>query len=169
MSKLKFRLDGSVVSVDVTAGTPLLYVLRNNFRLNSPHFGFGLAQCGACTVHLDGSPVRSCVLPVSVANGKSVTTMAGLGNADKPHPVQQAFIDEQVPQCGYCLNGRVMTATAVLEHNPAAKAQWTPHAAQAKPKHAETLTGRGIAYAQRSDTVVAVIAEIEVTPATGRI
>lgn len=115
---MKFKVDGHEVSVDADATMPLLYVLRDKLKLNSPHFGCGLAQCGACTVHLDGEPVRSCVLPVSAVAGRSVTTLLGLGNANKPHPVQQAFIDEQVPQCGYCLSGWVMTAAAVLKQKP---------------------------------------------------
>lgn len=120
MGNVKFRLDGSEVSVDAAAAMPLLYVLRNKLGLNSPHFGCGLAQCGACTVHLDGEPIRSCVFPASAVQGKSVTTLVGLGDAGHPHPVQQAFIDEQVPQCGYCLSGWVMTAAAVLKKNPEA-------------------------------------------------
>jgi aerobic-type carbon monoxide dehydrogenase small subunit (CoxS/CutS family) len=83
--------------------------------LSNPHFGCGFAQCGACTVHLDGEPVRACVTPVSAAEGAEVTTLAGLGTAERPHPVQQAYIDEQVPQCGYCVNGWIMIAAAFLK------------------------------------------------------
>jgi aerobic-type carbon monoxide dehydrogenase small subunit (CoxS/CutS family) len=115
---MKLNVDGRDIEVDVPADMPLLYALRNHAGLNSPRFGCGLAQCGACTVHLDGEPVRSCVFPASVAVGKQVTTLLGLGNAAHPHPVQQAFIDEQVPQCGYCMSGWVMTAAAVLRKNP---------------------------------------------------
>jgi nicotinate dehydrogenase subunit A len=97
---------------------PLLYALRDDLGLNNPRFGCGLGQCGACTVQLDGRPVRSCMTPTSAAVGHEITTLAGLGEGGRPHPVQQAFIDEQVPQCGYCLNGWVMTAAALLKSNP---------------------------------------------------
>lgn len=96
---------------------PLLYALRNDLALHGPRFGCGLGQCGACTVHLDGAPVRSCVLPVSAAAGKSITTLEGLGTADKPHPLQTAFIDEQAVQCGYCINGMIMQSAALLASN----------------------------------------------------
>jgi nicotinate dehydrogenase subunit A len=108
------NVNGKVHSVKADPQMPLLYALRNDIGLNNPHFGCGLAQCGACTVHLDGQPIRSCVTPVSaVANGK-VVTLAGLGTADKPHPLQKAYVEEQVPQCGYCINGWIMTAAAFL-------------------------------------------------------
>ena len=96
---------------------PLLYALRNDLSLNGPRFGCGLAQCGSCTVHVDGQPVRSCTYPVSRAEGKSVVTLEGLGSTDKPHPLQQAFIDEQAVQCGYCINGMIMEAAAFLGAN----------------------------------------------------
>ena len=112
------KVNGKVQTVDVEADTPLLYVLRDNLELNSPHFGCGLAQCGACTVQVDGRPVRSCVTPVSAVNGKAVTTLAGLGTPDKPHPIQAAYIAEQTPQCGYCISGWMMTAAALLKDNP---------------------------------------------------
>lgn len=92
---------------------PLLYVLRDDLGFSTPRFGCGLGQCGACTVHIRGEPVRSCVLPVSAVDGP-ITTLAGLGTADRPHPLQEAWIEEQVPQCGYCLSGWVMTAAALL-------------------------------------------------------
>jgi aerobic-type carbon monoxide dehydrogenase small subunit (CoxS/CutS family) len=120
MATVKFILDGSSVSVDADPEMPLLYALRNELGLNNPHFGCGLAQCGACTVHLDGEPLRTCVAPLSIADGKTVTTLKGLGTPEKPHPIQQAYIDEQVPQCGYCVNGWIMTAAALLKHNPKA-------------------------------------------------
>jgi nicotinate dehydrogenase subunit A len=120
MAAVKFILDGKAVSVDADPEMPLLYALRNELGLDNPHFGCGLAQCGACTVHLDGEPLRSCVAPLSSAEGKTVTTIKGLGTPQKPHPIQQAYIDEQVPQCGYCVNGWIMTAAALLEHNPKA-------------------------------------------------
>jgi aerobic-type carbon monoxide dehydrogenase small subunit (CoxS/CutS family) len=120
MATFKFALDGKAVSVTAEPEMPLLYALRNDLGLNNPHFGCGLAQCGACTVHLDGEPVRSCVMPLSAAAGKRVTTIKGLGTPDKPHALQAAYVAEQVPQCGYCINGWVMTAAAVLKKNPKA-------------------------------------------------
>ena len=107
-----------VETIEVTPQTPLLYVLRNELGLSNPHFGCGLAQCGACTVHVDGVPTRSCSLPVSAAVGTKITTLAGLGTPDKPHPLHTAFIAEQVPQCGYCLNGWIMTGAALLRDTP---------------------------------------------------
>jgi nicotinate dehydrogenase subunit A len=96
---------------------PLLYALRNDLDLHGPRFGCGLAQCGSCTVHVDGKAVRSCVYPISQAAGKKVVTLEGLGRAEKLHPVQQAFIDEQAAQCGYCINGMIMQAAALLQEN----------------------------------------------------
>lgn len=96
---------------------PLLYALRNDLGLQGPHFGCGLAQCGACTVHVDGKAVRSCTFPVSEAAGKKIVTLEGLGMAKKLHPLQQAFIDEQAVQCGYCINGMIMQAAALLQAN----------------------------------------------------
>ncbi len=98
--------------------TPLLWVIRENFNLTGTKYGCGIAQCGACTVHLDGAPVRSCSFPVSAAEGRAVTTIEGI-SADGAHPVQQAWIKHQVPQCGYCQSGQVMAAVALLENNPA--------------------------------------------------
>ena len=120
MATFRMTVDGKRVSVNAEPEMPLLYALRNDLGLNNPHFGCGLAQCGACTVHLDGEPVRSCVLPVSAASGKRVTTIKGLGTPKKPHPLQAAYVEEQVPQCGYCINGWIMTAAALLESNPRA-------------------------------------------------
>ena len=97
---------------------PLLYALRDEIGLNNPHFGCGLAQCGACTVHVDGVATRSCVTPMSAVQNAKITTLAGLGTPEHPHPLQQAYIDEQVPQCGYCINGWLMTAAALLKTNP---------------------------------------------------
>ncbi|HEV7618646.1 MAG TPA: (2Fe-2S)-binding protein [Burkholderiaceae bacterium] len=98
--------------------TPLLYILRNDFELNAAKFGCGLAQCGACTVMLDGNPVRSCVTPASAVGKRNVTTLEGLGSASKLHALQQAFIDEQAAQCGYCSSGMIMSAKALLDSNP---------------------------------------------------
>jgi len=120
MAAVKFVVDGIPVSVDADPQMPLLYALRNDLGLNNPRFGCGLAQCGACTVHVDGEPVRSCVAPLAAVEGKMVTTVRGLGTAAKPHPIQQAYVDEQVPQCGYCTNGWIMTAAALLKSNPKA-------------------------------------------------
>jgi nicotinate dehydrogenase subunit A len=97
---------------------PLLYALRNDLRLNGPKFGCGLAQCGACTVMMDGAAIRSCVTPVSVAQNKQVTTLEGLGSTKKMHKIQQAFVDEQALQCGYCINGMIMTTKALLDKDP---------------------------------------------------
>jgi len=120
MAEIKFTLDGKPVQVDAEPDMPLLYALRNDLGMNNPHFGCGLAQCGACTVHLDGEPLRSCLAPLSSIEGKTVTTIKGLGTPGKPHPLQQAYIDEEVPQCGYCVNGWLMTAAAFLKKNPRA-------------------------------------------------
>nr|WP_205896517.1 (2Fe-2S)-binding protein [Pseudomonas nitroreducens] len=110
-------VNGQPRHLAVAADTPLLYVLRNDLQLNGPKFGCGLGECGACTVHLDGIATRSCVTPVSAAVGRQVTTLEGLGTLDAPHPVQQAFIDEQAAQCGYCSNGMIMTSAALLARN----------------------------------------------------
>jgi nicotinate dehydrogenase subunit A len=94
--------------------TPLLYVLRDNLRLHGPRFGCGLGQCGSCTVHVDGAAVRSCVTPLSAVKDRKIVTLEGLGTAEKPHPVQKAFIEEQAAQCGYCINGMIMQSAAFL-------------------------------------------------------
>jgi len=110
-------VNGKQHEVAAAPDTPLLYVLRNELELNGPKFGCGLAQCGACTVHIDGKPARSCSAPVSAVKGK-VTTIEGLGTPEKPHPLQAAFVAEQAAQCGYCINGMIMTASAFLAQNP---------------------------------------------------
>jgi len=120
MATVPFTVDGKAVSVDADPTMPLLYALRDDLGLANPHFGCGLAQCGACTVHLDGEPVRSCVIPLSAVRGRAVTTLRGLGTPEKPHPLQRAYVEEEVPQCGYCVNGWIMTAAAVLRQNPRA-------------------------------------------------
>ena len=97
---------------------PLLYALRNQLDLHGLHFGCGLAQCGACTVHYNGEPLRSCVMPVSAVAGARIVTLEGLGSPDKPHPLQQAFVDEQAAQCGYCINGMIMQAAGLLANTP---------------------------------------------------
>jgi aerobic-type carbon monoxide dehydrogenase small subunit (CoxS/CutS family) len=119
VERIRLEVNGTPHVVEVEdPDMPLLYALRNELGLNNPHFGCGLAQCGACTVHVDGVPTRSCVLPVAQAEGARITTLAGLGTPEHPHPLQQAYVDEQVPQCGYCLNGWMMTAAALLRDNP---------------------------------------------------
>jgi len=97
---------------------PLLYALRNQLGLHGMHYGCGLAQCGACTVHFNGEPLRSCVMPVSAAASAKIVTLEGLGSPDKPHPLQQAFVDEQAAQCGYCINGMIMQAAGLLARTP---------------------------------------------------
>jgi aerobic-type carbon monoxide dehydrogenase small subunit (CoxS/CutS family) len=118
MSAINLRVNGQSHTVDVEPSTPLLYVLRNDLGLQGPRFGCGLGQCGACTVLIKGEPVRSCVRPVSAVQGVEVITLEGLAQDGKLHPVQQAWIDEQVPQCGFCQNGQILTATALLDKNP---------------------------------------------------
>ncbi|MEW5790706.1 MAG: (2Fe-2S)-binding protein [Pseudomonadota bacterium] len=110
-------VNGKAQPVDVSSDTPLLRVLRDTLGLTGTKYGCGIAQCGACTVHLDGQPVRSCVTPVSAASGRQVTTIEGL-SADGGHLVQRAWIAEQVPQCGYCQSGQIMAAAALLAGNP---------------------------------------------------
>jgi aerobic-type carbon monoxide dehydrogenase small subunit (CoxS/CutS family) len=112
--KITLNVNGKDHTVEVDPDMPLLYALRNDIGLNNPKFGCGLAQCGACTVQLDGKPIRSCATPVSAAKGK-ITTLEGLGTREKPHPIQTAYIEEQVPQCGYCINGWMLTAASLLD------------------------------------------------------
>ena len=116
---ITLSVNGKTHRLDVEPETPLLYVLRDDLALHGPKFGCGLAQCGACTVLLDGAVARSCVVPVSRAVGKKVVTLEGLGSSETPHPVQRAFIEEQAAQCGYCVNGMIMTAKAFLDRTPA--------------------------------------------------
>ncbi len=115
---IEFTVNSQPVALDVDPEMPLLWALRENLALNGTKFGCGIAQCGACTVHLDGVAVRSCVTPVASAAGSQVTTIEGLAGGDRLHPVQQAWIDHQVPQCGYCQSGQIMSATALLASNP---------------------------------------------------
>ena len=117
MAKYTLKVNGRTRVVNVDADTPLLYVLRENLALKGPRFGCGLGQCGACTVHVDGQAVRSCTLPVSDIKAAAITTLEGLGSVAKPSRLQQAFIDEQAAQCGYCVNGMIMSAAALLEKN----------------------------------------------------
>jgi len=119
MASFALRVNGTTKTVSVAPDTPLLYVLRNDLELNGPKFGCGLAQCGACTVLVDGQTVRSCVTPVSAVAQRRITTIEGLGTVEKLHPLQRAFIEEQACQCGYCGNGMVMSAKALLDRTPA--------------------------------------------------
>ncbi|AMW83478.1 (2Fe-2S)-binding protein [Pseudomonas yamanorum] len=112
------EVNGHTTEVSAMADTPLLLILRNDLQLNGPKYGCGLGECGACTVIIDGVAARSCVFPLSGAVGRDIVTLEGLGTRETPHPVQQAFIDEQAAQCGYCLNGMIMTAKALLDRNP---------------------------------------------------
>ena len=115
---ISLKVNGATRSVDAAPDTPLLYVLRNDLALTGTHFGCGLAQCGACTVLVDGKAVRSCVTPVGSIEGNEVTTLEGLGTLEKLHPLQKAFIDEQAAQCGYCVSGMIMVAADLLNRNP---------------------------------------------------
>ena len=117
MASISFQVNGKPQSLDVDPDTPLLWVLRDNLNLTGTKFGCGIGQCGACTVHLDGNPTRSCQIAVSDVAGKSITTIEGL-SPDRSHAIQRAWIAEQVPQCGYCQSGQVMAAAALLAKNP---------------------------------------------------
>jgi nicotinate dehydrogenase subunit A len=123
MSAINLKVNGKVHSVDVDPTTPLLYVLSDDLGLNGPKFGCGLGQCGACTVIVKGQAIRSCITPVKAVEGSEITTLEGLGTIEKPHPLQQAFIEEQAAQCGFCVNGVILTAKAFLDKNPRASEQ----------------------------------------------
>ena len=114
---IRFEVNGIAQAFDLPTSVPLLSVLRNDLALNGPKFGCGLGECGACTVIMDGLPARACIVPLRVAQGRRIVTLEGLAGPDGPHPVQQAFIDAQAAQCGYCLNGMIMTAKALLDRN----------------------------------------------------
>ncbi|MYF69930.1 MAG: (2Fe-2S)-binding protein [Proteobacteria bacterium] len=118
MARYSLTVNGAAHVVDVEPDTPLLYVLRNDLDLKGPRFGCGLAQCGACSVIVDGNPVRSCITPVSTVGNQEVTTLEGLGSVAEPHPLQAAFIEEQAAQCGYCMNGMIINAKVLLGSNP---------------------------------------------------
>ena len=119
MARFALRVNGVVRSIEIDdPDTPLLYVLRNDLGLHGPKFGCGLAQCGSCTVLIGGSAKRSCAVSVSAVGSQMVTTLEGLGTPERPHPIQAAFIEEQAAQCGYCINGMVITAKALLDKNP---------------------------------------------------
>jgi len=118
MSAVTLKVNGRSHTLDLDPSTPLLYALSDGLSLRAPKFGCGLGQCGACTVIINGQAVRSCVMPVQAANGAEITTLEGIGTPEKPHPLQQAFIEEQAAQCGFCLNAVIMTAKAFLDKNP---------------------------------------------------
>jgi nicotinate dehydrogenase subunit A len=118
MAALSLTVNGTLYTSGVESDTPLLYVLQDDLKLNGPKFGCGLAQCGSCTVLLDGKPVRSCVTPMSAANGHEVTTIEGLGTVDNPHPIQKAFIEEQAMHCGYCISGPMLYGKAFIDRQP---------------------------------------------------
>src|SRR5205814_5112656 len=118
MATISLTVNGRAHTVDVDPATPLLYVLSDDLELRGPKFGCGLGQCGACTVIVQGRAVRSCVTPVGTLSGADVTTLEGLGTVERPHPIQQAFIDEQAAQCGFCLSGVILTAKALVDRTP---------------------------------------------------
>jgi nicotinate dehydrogenase subunit A len=128
VARISFTVNGKSQAASVDPSTPLLYVLRDDLGLHGPRFGCGLGQCGACTVLMDGNPVRSCVLPVNAAQNRTITTLEGLGSVAHPHPIQTAFIEEQAAQCGYCMNGMILAAKSLLEKNA--------HPTAAEIKHA---------------------------------
>ena len=118
MARISLRVNNQTRVVDTDPTTPLLYVLRDDLELHGPRFGCGLGQCGACTVIMDGNAVRSCSIPVSGAQNRSITTLEGLGTVEHPHALQAAFIEEQAAQCGYCMNGMIMVSKVLLDKNP---------------------------------------------------
>ena len=115
---IRFQLNNNPVEVDVDPDTPLLWVVRDHFKLKGSKFGCGMGLCGACTMHMNGAAVRTCTLPVAAVQGASITTIEGLGTPDKLHPLQQAWVEHSVPQCGYCQSGQLMSASALLATNP---------------------------------------------------
>jgi nicotinate dehydrogenase subunit A len=120
MAKITLKVNGRAHTVDADPSTPLLYVLNDDLQVHGPKFGCGLAQCGACTVIIGGKAIRSCVTPVGTVAGAEITTLEGLGTPEHPHPLQQAFIDEQAAQCGFCLNGVILNAKVLIDKNPKA-------------------------------------------------
>ncbi len=120
MSTITLKVNGRSHTLDLDPTTPLLYALSDDLELRGPKFGCGLGQCGACTVIVKGQAIRSCITPVKTVEGSEITTLEGLGTVEKPHPIQKAFIDEQAAQCGFCLNGVIMTAKAFMDKNPKA-------------------------------------------------
>jgi nicotinate dehydrogenase subunit A len=149
---VSLKVNGAVRTVPAEPDTPLLYVLRNDLELNGAKFGCGLAQCGACTVLVDGRPVRSCVTEIGSLGQSEVTTLEGLGTLSHPHPLQQAFIELQAVQCGYCINGMIMSAKALLDQ--------TPHPTEAQVR--EGLSGNLCRCGTHSRIVRAVLKASEV-------
>jgi nicotinate dehydrogenase subunit A len=142
------EVNGHTTTVTAMADTPLLLILRNDLQLNGPKYGCGLGECGACTVIIDGVAARSCVFPLAGAVDRQIVTLEGLGYARDPHPVQQAFIDEQAAQCGYCLNGMIMTAKALLDRNSQSQRNRGPQRAFGQPlplRHPYRNPSRGTA------------------------
>jgi aerobic-type carbon monoxide dehydrogenase small subunit (CoxS/CutS family) len=164
MANITLRVNGTSRTVDVDPATPLVYVLRNDLDLHGPRFGCGLGQCGACTVLVKNEAVRSCIRPVSSVAGAEITTLEGLAKDGKLHPLQQAWIDEQVPACGFCQNGQILTAKALLDKNP------TPTDAQIRQGMANTLCRcmtyyriqAAIKRAAKSTSTASTSSEIEV-------
>ena len=159
---ISFEVNGQKKSVDVDPQTPLLWVLRDSLNLTGTKYGCGIAQCGACTVHIDGEPVRSCAFPVGTVAGKKVTTIEGLSH-DRSHPVQQAWIAEQVPQCGYCQSGQIMTAVAFLKKNP------RPTAEQVDVAMSNNICRCGTAQRIRSAVLRAAAGRVEKNAAGGEL
>jgi nicotinate dehydrogenase subunit A len=118
MARITLRVNGKTRVVEADPDGPLLYALRNDLHLNGPKFGCGVAQCGACTVIMNGNAIRSCVTPLKTASNRPITTLEGLGSTKKLHPIQKTFVDEQAAQCGYCINGMIMSSKALLDKNP---------------------------------------------------
>ncbi|MHB0775821.1 (2Fe-2S)-binding protein [Halomonas sp. WWR20] len=137
MVQMTLRINGEAREIEADSQSPLLYVLRNDLGLRGPKFGCGLGECGACTVLIDGQPLRSCVIPAASVREREIITLEGLGTPESPHPLQQAFIDEQAAQCAYCISGMIMTAKALLEHNA------EPSDAEIKNALAANLCGCG--------------------------
>lgn len=123
MSQITLKVNGDTHILALDPTTPLLYALSDDLELRGPKFGCGLGQCGACTVIVRGEAIRSCITPVEAVNGQEITTLEGLGTPEKPHPIQEAFIEEQAAQCGFCLNAVIMTAKAFLDKNPRATSE----------------------------------------------
>ena len=120
---IEFKLNGTLVQTDEDPGTPLLWVVRDTFKLKGSKFGCGAGLCGACTMHIDGKAERTCVMPVSAIAGKEITTIEGIGSPENMHPLQQAWVDISVPQCGYCQSGQIMSAVSLLKNNPSPSAE----------------------------------------------
>jgi aerobic-type carbon monoxide dehydrogenase small subunit (CoxS/CutS family) len=161
MSTITLKVNGKTHTLDIDPSTPLLYILRNDLGLQGPRFGCGLGQCGACTVIIKGEAVRSCVRPVSAVQGAEITTLEGLAQDGVLHPIQQAWIDEQVPQCGFCQNGQILTAKVLLDRNP------TPTDAEIRQTMAGTLC-RCMTYYRVQAAIKRVVKVNASSPANAR-